>query len=423
MFWDDLEISVAAGRGGDGAISFRTEKGTPKGGPDGGDGGRGGSVLVTATTRVNTLAEYARKREWQAPSGTRGSQAKRHGKSAPDLELLVPVGTLVSELTEDGGRRLLADLAEPEASTVVARGGIGGFGNAHFTSSVRQVPRQAELGEPGEAKRLRLELKLVAEIGIVGVPSVGKSTLLSSVTAATPKVADYPFTTTVPQLGIATVDDRRVTLADIPGLIEGAHEGKGLGDAFLRHIERTKSIIHLVDITADNPAETYRAVRAELEAFSPVLAAKPEVVALNKAEVLGPELAADVAGELEPVVGQPIRLVSAATGEGVTELLRTALAVADTYQPPEPDEPPLPVLGLADLAPEAISVTVEEDGFRVRGARIERLAVQTDFDNREAAKRFWWTVDRLGIGKQLEKSGAKADSPILIGNMTVPWPG
>lgn len=417
MFWDNLEITATAGNGGDGAVSFRTEYAVSRGGPDGGDGGRGGSVVLLADTGLTTLAAYARKREWQAPSGERGSKAKRHGKSADDLVLKVPVGTMVFE--DD---RLVADLAESDQTALVARGGVGGFGNAHFTSSVRQVPRQAELGEPGEAKQLRLELKLVADIGLVGIPSVGKSTLLSALTAATPKVADYPFTTTIPQLGIATVDSRRVTLADIPGLIEGAHEGKGLGDAFLRHIERTKSIVHLLDITATDPGADYRQIRHELESYSPELAKKPEVIVLNKADALGEELSADVAATVGKRLKRPVMLMSAAAGHGVIEVLREALTQADTYQPPA-SQAAVPVIGLAELAPDAVSVTATADGFRIQGARLERLAKQTDFENPEAAKRFWWTVDRLGAAKQLEKLGAAPGAGVEIAGTVHNWPG
>lgn len=417
MFWDSLEIQVKAGNGGNGIVSFRTEYGEAKGGPDGGDGGRGGSVFVVASESVNTLAEYARKPERKAESGKPGGKAKRHGKSAENLVLTVPVGTMVYE-----GESLLADLSHARDESLVARGGIGGFGNAHFTSSVRQVPRQAELGEPGEVKTLRLELKLVADIGLVGVPSAGKSTLLSSLTAATPKIADYPFTTTVPQLGIAEVDGRRAVVADIPGLIEGAHDGKGLGDAFLRHIERTKAIVHLIDITADDPVANYRTIREELESFNPALAEKPEIVALNKADALGEELSADVAKGFRKRTKTKPTLISAVTGTGVTELLRAALKAADSYSVPEVASP-APVITLEDLAPDAISVTRTDDGFVAKGSRLERLAKQTDWQNPEAIRRFWWVFERLGAAKQLEKLGGQAKDLVTIADQTWPWPG
>jgi GTP-binding protein len=417
MFWDSLEIKATAGSGGNGVVSFRTEYGESKGGPDGGDGGRGGSILMVASDSVNTLAAYARNPERKAPSGKPGAGSKRHGKSGENLLLKVPVGTMVYE-----GDELVADLSHPEDEALVARGGIGGFGNAHFTSSVRQVPRQAELGEPGEEKTLRLELKLVADIGLVGVPSAGKSTLLSSLTAAKPKIADYPFTTTIPQLGIAEVDGRRVALADIPGLIEGAHQGKGLGDAFLRHIERTKAIVHLVDATAPDPAANYRTIRSELESFNPALAEKPEVVALNKTDAIGEELTADLQQDLEKRLKVTIIPISAVTGAGVRELLRVALTAADTYQPPESEVAGV-VIRLADLAPDAVSISATEDGYLAKGSRLERLAKQTDFSNPEAVRRFWWVFERLGAAKQLEKLGAPAKAPVTIAGQTHPWPG
>lgn len=415
MFWDNVEISVRAGRGGDGLVSFRTARGESKGGPDGGDGGRGGSVILLADRNLNTLADYARQRSFVAASGQPGGKQRRAGKSAEDLILKVPVGTLAYEAD-----RVLADLAIDGELAVIARGGRGGFGNAHFTSSTRQTPRHAELGEPGEQRELRLELKLVADVGLVGVPSVGKSTFLSRVTAAKPKIADYPFTTTVPQLGIAKVDDQTLVLADIPGLIEGAHAGKGLGDAFLRHIERTKVIVHLLDITGSNPAEEYRTIRRELESFNPRLAAKPEIVALNKADAIEAELAKLICEDVTGALGQPVHLVSAVSGQGVTELLREAAQLTTTYQPDEITEA-LPTFTLADLAPEAISIEPEDHAYRIRGTRIERLALQTDWNNEGAVRRFWWVFDRLGGTKQLEKLGAPDEPEIVVGEQRIRW--
>ena len=415
-FWDQVEIDVCAGSGGDGLISFRRERGESRGGPDGGDGGAGGSVVVVADPGATTLAEYARKKSFAARNGTPGSKGKRHGKSADDLLLRVPVGTVVRD-----GARVLADLTEPGARQMVARGGIGGFGNAHFTSSRRQAPRLAERGEPGATGHLGLELKLVADIGLIGVPSVGKSTLLARVTAAKPKIADYPFTTTVPGLGIATIGGERLVLADIPGLIEGAHHGKGLGDAFLRHIERTRAVIHLLDATADDPAADYRSIRAELAAFDAALAKKPQVVALNKTDTLPPSEAAASARKLSRRIGRTVTPVSAVSGMGVEGLLKEAAVLAKRYRPPKRESPPR--IGLAELAPNALSVESRDGGFSVRSARLERLAKQTDFESPEAVERFWWTARRLRLDDRLEKLGGAPGAKIFIAERTVSWPG
>ncbi len=416
-FWDQVDIDVRAGKGGDGLISFRHARGESRGGPDGGDGGDGGSVVLVADPGINTLAEYARKKTFAAKAGASGGKGKRHGKSADNLVLKVPVGTVVRE-----SDALLADLDEPGARTVVARGGAGGYGNAHFTSSRRQTPRLAERGEPGEAKRLELELKLVADIGLVGVPSAGKSTLLSRVTAAKPKVADYPFTTTVPGLGIAMTGGQRLVLADIPGLIEGAHRGKGLGDAFLRHIERTKAIVHLLDVTAEDPAADYRSVRKELTAFDRTLARKPEVVALNKVDTLTEEAAAEAAKSLSRRIRKPVCAVSAAAGTGVDALLTEAAALAKRHRAKARKEP-VSRIGLAELAPRSLSVEPDGDGFIVRGPRLERLASQTDFENPEAVERFWWTARRLGLDTRLEKLGAGPGATLTLAGRTLSWPG
>ncbi len=418
MFWDSVEISVQAGRGGDGLISFRHEKYVPKGGPDGGNGGDGGSIWLVADHAVNTLAAYARQRQWQAASGSPGGRAKRHGKTAADLELAVPVGTQI----HDADGALLADLTADGDRAIVVQGGRGGFGNAHFTSSIRQTPRQAERGQPGEQRRLRLELKLVADVCLVGLPSVGKSTLLSRLTAARPKIADYPFTTTVPQLGVYQAGANRLLLVDVPGLIAGAHRGKGLGDAFLRHIERSKVILHLLDATRPDPAADYRHVRHELAAFAAVLATKPEVVVVTKGDTLTAPARRTVAAELAKQLGKPVQVISAISGLGITRLLQLVQQAAATYQPPTTPSV-VPVLTLADLAPRAISITASDDGYQVQGVAIERLAEQTDFSNPEASERFWWIFRRLGGVKQLERLHARAGSKIRVGEQSVSWPG
>ncbi|MEX2043545.1 MAG: GTPase ObgE [Patescibacteria group bacterium] len=415
-FWDHVEVSVRAGDGGNGLVSFRRALGEARGGPDGGDGGDGGSVVLAADSGVNTLAEFGRKRRFAAKPGTPGGKGKRHGKSAAGLVLRVPIGTVVRE-----GDGAVADLTESAERATVARGGRGGFGNAHFTSSKRQAPRQAEKGEPGEERELTLELKLVADVGLIGIPSVGKSTFLRAVSAARPKVADYPFTTTVPQLGIAQAGGDRLTVADIPGLVEGAHRGKGLGDAFLRHVERTKVLIHLLDATREDPAGDYRTIRRELVSYAKSLQRKPELVALNKTDTMPEADAKRLAADLSKRLKRPVYPVSAAAGTGASGLLSEAATVAKRHRTAKAKT--VPRLTVSELAPETISVKKTDGTFEVRGPRLERLARQTEFDNPEAAERFWWTARRHGLDGRLEKLGAAVGAPIRIASIELEWPG
>lgn len=319
MFIDEAQIHVKAGDGGNGCVSFRREKYVPKGGPDGGDGGDGGSVVFVADVNKDTLLDFAGKHHWIAKRGEAGMGKKMAGENGGNLVINVPPGTLVFDIDK---QVLLADLDEPEKRIVIARGGKGGRGNWHFKSSTNQTPRYAEPGTEGEERNLRLELKLIADVGLVGMPNAGKSTLLRAVSAARPKVADYPFTTLEPQLGIADlVGDRRIVFADIPGLIEGAQTGAGLGHAFLKHIERTKIIVHLLDMyPMDNsdPAENYRVIRKELEAFSPALAEKREVIAANKMDLAIDDEAVD---RLRNELGKTIIPISGASHQGLEKLL------------------------------------------------------------------------------------------------------
>lgn len=322
MFVDEAEIFVKSGDGGPGAVSFRREKYIPKGGPDGGDGGDGGSVYFVADPSENTLLDFSSKHHWRAENGQRGQSRKMYGRSGEDLIIRVPPGTLIYD-REHG--LLLADLDQPGKRVLIAQGGKGGLGNWHFKSSTNQTPRYAQPGIPGQERHLKLELKLIADVGLVGMPNAGKSTLLRSISAARPKVADYPFTTLEPQLGIVDiVGDRRMVFADIPGLIEGAQAGAGLGHAFLRHIERTKIIVHLLDLyppDESDPAENYRIIRRELEAFSPKLAEKHEIIAANKMDLAIDDQA--IEHLCRELAGKEIFPISGVSKKGVESLLET----------------------------------------------------------------------------------------------------
>ena len=329
MFVDEVDIHVAAGDGGRGCLAFRREKRVPRGGPSGGDGGHGGSVHIVASPHTNTLIHYRFHPEFTAERGEHGQGSNRTGYTGVDLELPVPIGTLVYEkAAPDHPLRLLADLAEEGQRVLVARGGRGGLGNAHFATSTNRAPRKVQPGESGEERNLRLELKLLADVGLVGFPNAGKSTLISRISAARPKIAAYPFTTLTPNLGVVGLsNDRSFVVADVPGLIEGAHRGLGLGHQFLRHLERTKILVHLVDISGASgrdPVDDLDTVRRELELFRPELAAKPQIVAANKIDALDDESRASELYTRARALGLPFFRISAVTGAGVSELLEAA---------------------------------------------------------------------------------------------------
>jgi GTP-binding protein len=326
MFVDEVDIHVAAGDGGRGCLAFRREKRVPRGGPSGGDGGHGGSVYIVASPHTNTLLNFRFHPEFTAERGGHGEGSNRTGRSGADLELQVPVGTLVHERTDDPDtQHLLADLTEEGQRVLVARGGRGGLGNAHFATSTNRAPRKVQPGEPGETKNLRLELKLLADCGLVGFPNAGKSTLIARVSAAKPKIADYPFTTLTPNLGVVSLsEDRSFVVADVPGLVEGAHRGLGLGHQFLRHLERTKVLVHLVDVSSASgrdAVDDLNTIRRELELFRPELAAKPQLVAANKIDALDDEARVTALARRAAALRLPFFRISAVTGQGVSELL------------------------------------------------------------------------------------------------------
>jgi GTP-binding protein len=328
MFVDEVDIHVTAGDGGRGALSFRREKFVPRGGPDGGDGGIGGSVYIVASSSKNTLVDFRYHPEFEARRGSHGQGSNKTGQSADDLEIQVPVGTLIFARDEAGDLEQLADLAEEGQRVLVAKGGRGGRGNARFVSSTNRAPRRVEPGEPGEERHLRLQLKLLADIGLVGFPNAGKSTLISRISSAKPKIADYPFTTLTPHLGVVDLgDDRTFVVADVPGLIRGAHAGQGLGDQFLRHIERTKALIHLVDVSGASgrdPVDDYDTIVEELRLFDAKVAAKPQIVAATKMDAVDDPSRVDRLEKHVKKLGLPFHRISGVTGEGVDALLEAA---------------------------------------------------------------------------------------------------
>ncbi len=348
LFVDEARIHVRGGKGGDGCVSFRREKFIPKGGPDGGDGGHGGTVFLEARAELDTLLDLTGRHHWRADNGRPGEGGNRHGRRGKDVLVPVPVGTLVYD--EDTGR-LISDLVEDQQRVCVARGGRGGYGNTHYASATHQTPREYQPGQPGRERTLRLELKLIADVGLVGLPNAGKSTLLARVTRARPKIAAYPFTTLEPQLGILELPGfRRIVLADIPGLIGGAHEGVGLGDAFLKHIERTRVLVHLIDLCpapgSPAPAEAYRTIRHELEQYSPTLATRREIIVGNKMDLTDADSALE---ELRGELGADVLGISGVTGAGVRELGEAMWTVVADIRAAEPIERPGARIDLGDV--------------------------------------------------------------------------
>jgi GTP-binding protein len=421
MFLDRVKVWLKAGDGGAGASTFRREAHVPRGGPDGGDGGRGASIVLRVDPGQTTLRDFQYKHHFRAAPGGSGQRARRHGKAGDDLILDVPPGTAVYD---DASGELIGDLVATGQSVMAARGGRGGLGNTHFATSTHQAPKHAQKGEPGEERWVRLELRLIADVGLVGLPNAGKSTLLAAITAANPKIADYPFTTLEPNLGVMELDDeRRPTIADVPGLIEGASTGAGLGHAFLRHVERTRVLVQVVDGASRDPEWDFRVIRDELEAHDPALLDKPTLICFNKLDLPG---AADAWPGLRAArerEGLPTVAIAAATGEGMAafrEALATLLpegAEADAL--PEPSGI---VVHRLDAAPDRVTVRREAAGvYRVIGRRIERLAAQTNFEIEESAERFQRDLERLGADAALRDAGIQPGDTVRVGAVELAW--
>lgn len=419
MFIDTATVKIAAGDGGNGKVSFRHEKFIDRGGPDGGDGGDGGDIIAVASWNQNTLASFRYQKEIQAEHGQGGDKRRRHGKSGKPYRMKLPVGTVIT--TEAGD--VIADLTEDGQEVVIANGGKGGFGNAHFVSSRRQAPRVAEKGEPGQAINATLELKMIAEVGLVGLPNAGKSTLLARISNAKPEIANYPFTTLTPNLGVADIDETTSLLvADIPGLIEGASEGKGLGDEFLRHVERTRVIVHVIDAYQDDLVAAYKTIQGELAAYKVDLAKRPQVVALNKVDGLDEEMIADRLSALQKVVPKKTQFfaISAKSGTGVQELLyelKKLVTASKIVKAKKESEATLPVLTL-ESTDDSWEIEKTDKRYIVTGVKIERFARRTDFENEAGVQRLRDIMRRMGIMHELLRKGIEAGDIIQIGPQT-----
>ncbi len=421
MFIDEIEIHVRSGKGGDGVVHFRKEKYVPRGGPDGGDGGKGGDVILEVRPTLNTL-HFRQKERFAADDGRPGGKQNMTGRSGQDLVLPVPPGTLVYELSEAGEPALLADLTASNQRIVVCRGGRGGRGNTHFKSSTHQVPRTAEKGEPGQEKRLKLELKLIADIGVIGVPNAGKSTLLSVLTNARPKIASYPFTTLEPNLGVAQIDeDTTIVLADIPGLIEGAHTGAGLGHNFLRHIQRTRVLIHLLDGFSEDPLADYSQINSELSLFDPYLSQKPQIVALNKIDQAPVKERYEQLKKAFKRKKVNLMGISALARTNVRDLLDQAAARLAETPGLEAAEMPMPIFS-APEDPRDFTILREDDGgWRISGTSIERSAAMTYWEHAESVRRFQKLMQRLGVDEALRTAGIESGETVRVADFELEW--
>jgi GTP-binding protein len=414
MFVDNAKVIVKAGDGGNGIVSFRHERGMAKGGPDGGDGGNGGDIVFTASNNQNTLANFRYQKELRAKDGNNGAKDDMHGKRGEKLEIAIPVGT---QLRIDG--ELVADFTSDGQSETIARGGKGGYGNAHFTSSTRQAPKVAEKGEKGEEFEVELELKIIADVGLVGLPNAGKSTLLSKISSAKPKIADYPFTTLNPHLGVVKIDkNKELLFADIPGLIDGASDGRGLGDAFLRHVERTQVLLHLIDVYSDDIVRDYKTIQSELKNYKVDLTKKPQIVALTKIEGLDTDIVEDQINTLKKVTKKnKIYPISALSSDGLKPLLYELSKEVDEQRATEESEElesNIPIIKIKENE-DIWKVLVKKRYIVISGRKIERFAQRTDFESEDGVRRLRDIMRKMGIMKNLEKKKIEPNTKIYFG--------
>jgi GTPase len=417
MFFDEAEIFVQSGRGGDGMVHFHREKYVSRGGPDGGDGGRGGDVILEVNPKLNTLFDFSHRSQYIAGDGKPGGPNNMSGKSSKDLIVNVPPGTLVYDAKTGD---LLGDLVDDYQQLIVAKGGRGGRGNQHFATSRNQAPRMAEKGEPGEEKTLRLELKMIADIGIVGVPNAGKSSLLAVVSNAKPKIANYPFTTLSPNLGVVSMDlDTVMVLADIPGLIEGAHEGVGLGFAFLRHVQRTRVLIHMLDGLSEDPISDFSQINSEMALFDEKIAEKPQIVAFNKMDLPSvqerwPEIEKEITD-----LGYEVIPISTVTHENVDKLMWRAHQMLEEAPEPEATEA-MPVYRASE-DPRAFTIERTDEGWVVHGEAIERAAAMTYWEHRESIRRFQRLMENIGVEQALRDAGIEEGDTVIVGEYALEW--
>jgi len=418
MFIDEAKIYVRSGNGGDGMVHFHREKFVTRGGPDGGDGGRGGDVVIQVVPTMNTLQTLHYKNRFIADNGGNGAVNNQTGRSASETVIQVPPGTVIYDETTG---ELVVDLVEPGQRLVLVKGGRGGRGNIHFANARNQAPRTAERGEPSQERWLRLELKLIADIGIIGVPNAGKSSFLAAVTNAKPKIANYPFTTLEPNLGVAVLDlDNSLVLADIPGLIEGAHEGVGLGYAFLRHIQRTRVLIHVLDGMAEDPLADFSQINSELSLFDPMLAKKSQIVVYNKMDLEEVQQRWQEIRKVLEARGYIVFAVSALARENLQPVLWKALELLQTAPMPEVAVTTLPVYRPTE-DPRAFTVEQTEDGWQVRGAAIERAAKMTYWEHDGSLRRFQLLLERLGVDAALRKAGVEEGDTVMVGDFELEW--
>lgn len=421
MFYDRTKIYVKAGDGGSGAVSFRREKYVPMGGPNGGDGGRGGNIILVADEGLRTLVDFRYRRHYKGDRGEHGEGKDRHGKGAEDLFLRVPAGTIIKD---DGTGEILADLTKHGQKVMIVKGGRGGRGNARFMSNTNKAPTVAEKGEPGEERWLLLELKLLADVGLVGFPNVGKSTLISRVSAAQPKIADYHFTTLVPNLGVVKVEDESFVMADIPGIIEGAHMGAGLGHEFLRHIERTRLLLHILDISGSegrDPIEDFKIINGELKQYSPALAERPMIVVPNKMDIQSGE---ENLLKLKEFLQDRYEIfpISAVTGEGISELLHRVIQMLPHVPPIEFSASPDEHRFVQAQSGDRFLIERQDDGkYIIKGKEIEKHAAMSYLETDDGLMRFQNILKVMGVDDALRENGIQEGEKVIIGNLELEW--